>query len=506
MEQQRHFRRFSGTFAVRESYSDIKEKRVLSRTDLANRSFHRYVPRIFAGWGKQSLARQFLLVGSAFSLGAMILVGFLVTKLIEEIVTRNAAASTALYVDSVIAPLLPDMAKATLLDEASSRALDETLAQGTLGERLLTFRIWGRDGQILYSNDPLEIGRRYTPSENLKAALGGRLIAEFDQVDDEESVTERQSGLSLLEIYSPLLQPWSGEVVAVTEFYERADELENDLLRARLQTWGAVAGVTLLFFIGLSTIVLRGSRTIDQQSHELRLRVQDLTNLLGQNRALKSRIQRATAATVALNEGYLRKLGADLHDGPAQLIAFAALRIDSGILVDPDTPPARREKVVSVIKDSLDEAMREIRDICTGNVLPRIETDKLPDILGELTGSYSKRSGHAVDLRHIEGPDTLPVAAKICIYRFVQEALNNGFKHADGKGQWLAVQSDAECITVAVGDAGPGFSGNDDGTGVGLTGMRNRVESLGGTFAVTSNTSGTIVTMTLRLQELERMA
>jgi hypothetical protein len=46
-------------------------------------------------------------------MGAMLLVGLLVTKLIEEAVTRNAAASTALYVDSVIAPLLP-------LDEASA--------------------------------------------------------------------------------------------------------------------------------------------------------------------------------------------------------------------------------------------------------------------------------------------------------------------------------------------------------------------------------------------------
>jgi signal transduction histidine kinase len=478
---------------------------VLSRTDLEDGAFRRYTPAVFAGvWRKQSLARQFFLVGSAFSLGAMILVGLLVTKLIEETVTRNAAAATALYVDSVIAPLLPDMAKAEMLDEASSRALDETLAQGALGKRLLTFRIWGRDGQILYSSDARQTGQRFELSEDLKAALGGNLVAEFDQVDDVESVAERESGLPLLEIYSPVLQPWSGEVVAVTEFYERADELKSDLFRVRAQSWAAVAGVTLLFFLGLSTIVFRGSRTIVRQSVELRRRIEDLSHLLSQNRTLKARIQRASAATTALNEGYLRKLGADLHDGPAQLVAFAALRIDSGILLDPGTSLDRRQKEVHIIKGSLDEAMREIREICTGHVLPHIEAADLPDILQNLTTSYHERSGHRVELRRIEGQDTLSAAAKICIYRCVQEALNNSFKHAGGKGQWLEVRDDGRCIRVIVGDAGPGFTGKAASTSVGLSGMRNRVESLGGTFDVTSDAAGTIVTMTLPLQEMEK--
>lgn len=97
---------------------------MLVRTDTGNWPFRRYQPTILSGvrsWKKQSLARQFFVVGSAFTLGAMLLVGLLVTRLIEETVTRNAAAATTLYVDSVIAPLLPDMAKATYLDEASSR-------------------------------------------------------------------------------------------------------------------------------------------------------------------------------------------------------------------------------------------------------------------------------------------------------------------------------------------------------------------------------------------------
>lgn len=138
-------------------------------------------------WRRQTLARQFFIAGSAFSLAAMALVGVFVTQLIEQTVTRNAASSTALYVDSTIAPLLPDMARGEILDETSSRVLDEILAQGPLGERLKTFRLWARDGRILYSSDRSQIGQRYSTSANLKQAFEGELVAEFGDLDDIES-------------------------------------------------------------------------------------------------------------------------------------------------------------------------------------------------------------------------------------------------------------------------------------------------------------------------------
>jgi signal transduction histidine kinase len=98
----------------------------------------------------------------------------------------------------------------------------------------------------------------------------------------------------------------------------------------------------------------------------------------------------------------------------------------------------------------------------------------------------------------------LPVAAKICIYRFIQESLNNGYKHAAGLGQWVNIAQFDDGIEVQVGDAGPGLSQlNSGGSGIGLAGMRDRVESLGGTFSVAPAPAGTIVTMTLPLHNME---
>ncbi|MFB2608149.1 sensor histidine kinase, partial [Rhizobium phaseoli] len=78
-------------------------------------------------WNARSLASQFFIAGGLVSIAAMFLIGILVTHLIEDAVIHNSGAATALYVDSVVAPLLPDMQTESLLDEASAQALDETL-------------------------------------------------------------------------------------------------------------------------------------------------------------------------------------------------------------------------------------------------------------------------------------------------------------------------------------------------------------------------------------------
>ena len=106
------------------------------------------------------------------------------------------------------------------------------------------------------------------------------MVAQFDQVDDIESEAERASGQPLLEIYNPVLQPWSGEVVAVSEFYEIATDFSHNLRQALIWSWLAVGLATLGFFLVLSAIVFRGSRTIDNQSRALKDRVSELSVLL----------------------------------------------------------------------------------------------------------------------------------------------------------------------------------------------------------------------------------
>ena len=77
--------------------------------------------------------------------------------------------------------------------------------------------------------------------------------------------------------------------------------------------------------------------------------------------------------------------------------------------------------------------MREIRSICNGLVLPQIEAADLaghPDALP--CARTSERTGTTVELSLPDSRRRSRHPAKICIYRFVQEALNNGFRHGGG--------------------------------------------------------------------------
>jgi signal transduction histidine kinase len=243
----------------------------------------------------------------------------------------------------------------------------------------------------------------------------------------------------------------------------------------------------------LSGIVLRGSNVITMQRGALERRIADLSRLLLQNEELRLRVQQASSRAVALNERYLRRISADLHDGPAQLLALASLRLG-------DSRLASGAGELDAIRTHLDEAMREIRDICRGLVLPHIEAMDLPQLVSAAVAAHEQRTGTGVALRLPAETLSLTPSEKICVYRFVQEGLNNAFRHAGGLGQSVAAGVSDGALTVTVADRGGGFDvGKGHREGLGLAGLRERVESLGGRLTIESSPTGTRLGMTLKL-------
>ena len=459
-----------------------------------------YANEIMRRWSGLSLALQFLIAGGIGLLAVMLVVGLWVTSQIRQGVMHNSATTTALYVDSVIAPLLPDLRKSQLLDDTVKRAMDETLGQGALGKRLVSFKLWRRDGTILYSKDSGLIGKQIKPNANLIAAFDGNVMVKYNRLEDEEDDKERALGVPLLEIYNPVREPWSGNVVAVTEFYELSGDFEESLHSALLWSWLVVAGATAAALALLSGIVFRGSRTIATQRAALEAKVAELQTALAQNSSLRQRVQRASRRATAINERYLRRIGADLHDGPAQLVALAALRMDSPALVDPATSSTLREAEIAGIHKTLGEAMREIRGICNGLVLPQIETQAIADILRLAVAEHERRTSTNVLLTLPERLPELGTSEKISIYRFVQEGLNNAFRHGKGKGQQVRATTKGGKLLVEVVDTGPGFDPARS-EGLGLAGLRERIESIGGQFETLTGPGGTRLVITLSVEE-----
>jgi two-component system, NarL family, sensor histidine kinase DevS len=115
--------------------------------------------------------------------------------------------------------------------------------------------------------------------------------------------------------------------------------------------------------------------------------------------------------------------------------------------------------------------------------------------LERLTDGFSEQTGIAVDLEASAITERLPMEVETAIFRIVQEALTNVVKHARAQRVSVFLTRADGRITAVIEDDGTGFEpGQTDGDGIGLIGMRERIELLDGSLVVeTSPTSGTTV-------------
>lgn len=454
-----------------------------------------------------SLASRFALAGGVVLVIAMAAIGTVVTGRIEEAVVRNSANATAIYMESVIAPISQQLIGSDSLSPGAQRALEEIFTNTALGERVVSYKFWRADGTLLEASNPDLVGQRFDLTDDLRRAWEGEVMADFDSLGDAEDVAEAALGVPLLEIYSPIREVWSGEVIAVAEFYEINPELSDDLRAARQGAWLWVGGTGLALGSVLYLIVLGGSRTIDAQRRTLDARLDELAALSDRNEDLRRRIQAAAGRAAAQAERTMRRIGADLHDGPAQDLAYAALRLDAlGDRIGPDRPAAQEE--LAVVREAVRRAMTETRALSRGLSLPDIAGKPPAAIVRAAAEAHALRTGHVavIDDRCATAP-ALPDGARICLFRFVQEGLNNASRHAGGQDLHVTLDCRDGVLRACVADRGPGLPDPlpppSDGRGLGLSGLRDRVEALGGSFAVTARAGGgTELTMTFETGDL----
>lgn len=415
---------------------------------------------------------------------------------IEQIVVHRTAETTALFVDSFIAPNLQELAVADTLSPSLSQAhiatLDQLLEDTPLGQQIVSFKVWDASGRVLYSGDQAAIGQVFPVEEGLAQAWGGRVSADISDLQSAENVGERALGSELLEIYSPVRLSGDDQVIAVAEFYQSVANLRADIAAAQRQSWLVVGLAMLVIYALLSGFVGRAGETIDRQQTALAAQVTQLTELLAQNKTLHERVRRAAARTTALNERVLRRISAELHDGPVQDVGLALLRLDhvadrlsgNGHPADP-----QMAQDLDVIQGSMQRALGEIRSLSAGLGVPQLTELSLPQTLARAVRIHEQRSGTTVELDLDGTPDEASLPAKITLFRLVQEALHNAYRHAGGAGQRVSLCYDDGRLHVEVADEGPGFGLQETAAWdqhLGLVGMRERVESLGGNFRVES--------------------
>jgi signal transduction histidine kinase len=252
-----------------------------------------------------------------------------------------------------------------------------------------------------------------------------------------------------------------------------------------------------------------GHRIIEAQRAELQEKVEHLHQLLEQNETLRHRLVLAATRSTALNERFLRRLSAELHDGPAQDLGFALLKLDSGELNNatqqlPVTGRKQYAQELERIQSAISRALNEMRAIASGMCLPELEHLSLVATLERVIQTHKRRTQSDVTLLIERSPVEVPLTIKITAYRIVQESLANAFKHGGGQNQTVRLFAKPEEVLLEISDQGPGFELTntlEHSERLGLVGMRERAESLGGNFLViTAPGQGTKVSVSLPLR------
>jgi signal transduction histidine kinase len=149
-------------------------------------------------------------------------------------------------------------------------------------------------------------------------------------------------------------------------------------------------------------------------------------------------------------------------------------------------------------------ALQEIRAISSGLRLPELNRLTLPEAVARVVRMHERRTGTFVLLERDDVPDDIPLPVKITVYRVIEEALNNAYRHGGGIEQRVTLKMDARALFLEIADHGPGFDGlpiMDSDQHLGLVGMRERIESLGGFFGIESEAGqGTTVIVQIPLQ------
>jgi signal transduction histidine kinase len=464
-------------------------------------------------FSRQSLSRQFLIASFPVFLVCALLIGSWVARKIESSVAYRIGGVTGMYVDSFLSPHVQSLVVANELSPSDKEGLRNALSSTLLGQRIVALKVWRRDGYILYSNFESIVGRTFPVGDGLTTALAGDVYSELSDLDEYENEFESQKFPQLIETYVPLHANNQGTVIAAAEFYHRTDELKRESLAARVTSWAVVLGSLALAYLLLFGLVRRGSATIEAQQAELGSRVQQLTSLNAQITRLHERVRGAVIRSATVHEGFLRSVAADLHDGPGQDMCLALMQLqslgDAPTLCPQGTQiPLRSTPEYQSILSALQSSMADLRAISSGLPIPDISALSLVEVAARAVRDFEAKSSTKVAFHASGDLSDAPMPLRITLYRVLQESLGNSFRHGGEAGQTVGLRVDAGSLSVTVCDRGPGFDPRSESISgrMGLGGMRERVEMIGGSFGIESAPGkGTVVhvRLPLALNDLE---
>jgi PAS domain S-box-containing protein len=247
---------------------------------------------------------------------------------------------------------------------------------------------------------------------------------------------------------------------------------------------------------------LRITRPEHQETPRIVVAHEDITEV----KRAQEELARLTARLMQLQDEERRSIARELHDTTAQNLLAVTLNITRlQERLRTALPPVDR-----ILAETLALAEQSLQEVRTLSYLlhpPLLDVVGLGSALRWLGEGFSERSGITVDTIIGEGVEMLSRDAATALFRVAQECLANVHRHSRSNWARIALQRRSDGVRLDVTDGGCGFHvrarnegvGRDHQTGVGVSGMRVRLEQLRGSLEIASGPTGTRVTATVPL-------
>ena len=215
------------------------------------------------------------------------------------------------------------------------------------------------------------------------------------------------------------------------------------------------------------------------------------------NAESREELAASRARVIAAGDDTRRRLERNLHDGAQQRLVSIALRLRTSLEAVPPELPSVRADLDRAIGE-LAGSVEDLREISRGLHPAALSKGGL----GPALRTLARRSAVPVEV-HVNTTSRYPPTVETAAYFVVAEALTNAAKHAKASSVVVVVEEKDSTLRVCTSDDGVG--GADARRGTGLTGLRDRIEALGGSIATTSPIGvGTTIEVSLPIDQQVR--
>jgi PAS domain S-box-containing protein len=236
---------------------------------------------------------------------------------------------------------------------------------------------------------------------------------------------------------------------------------------------------------------------------QVRARTQELEQRNAESLQQSEQLRELSNRLLKTQDDERRRIARELHDSAGQLITALGMNV-AGMAKHAERNPLLGE-IVEDTQNLVQQLSREIRTTSYLLHPPLLDENGLSQAIHWYMQGLKERADLDIELSIPENFGRLPADLELTIFRIVQEGLTNIHRHSGSKTATIRLSRSADSVLLKIEDHGKGISPEKlvairaQRTGVGITGMRERVRHLKGVMDIQSNGTGATISATFPL-------